>query len=65
MSVTCFKCGRDAFVKLKIQSTIGQTALEVSKHAEQTAVCAGCLLDLAEWFGMNDQTEEIRLRAKQ
>ena len=57
MGATCFRCGRDALATLNIVATIGTTQLKVSEHAEQPAVCAARVLELAAWFRIGDNAE--------
>jgi hypothetical protein len=56
-AAVCFGCKRQAFATLKIEATIGMTRLKMSEHAEQAAVCAVCVLELAKWFGVGDQVD--------
>jgi hypothetical protein len=57
----CFRCRQPALATLRIEAVIGRTTLMVSKHAEQPAVCAVCMLELAEWFKMIDQAGQTGL----
>jgi hypothetical protein len=54
----CFHCARPGFATLNIDVMIGATRLKMSEHAEQPAVCAVCLLALAEWFKSVEITAE-------
>ncbi len=63
MNATCFRCNRPAFATIKIQATIGETTLEVSKHGKREALCAVCVIELADWFNSGDQTQHAVLEA--
>ncbi len=63
MNATCFRCNRSAFATIKIQATIGETTLEVSKHGKHAALCAACMIELAAWFNSGDRSDDAGLGA--
>ncbi len=56
VSAVCFRCNRPAVATLSVEATIGATRLNVSGEAHETAVCAACVLELAAWFKIGDQS---------
>ena len=54
MKATCVRCNRPGFAGLDVAVTIGATRLEVCEEAGQTAFCAVCVSELAEWFVHGD-----------
>jgi hypothetical protein len=46
----CFRCGQVAFAILEIEAMVGETRLKISREAEQTGICAPCMIELADFF---------------
>ncbi len=55
MMPNCVRCNCAGYARIEIKVTIGRTTLAVDPQAEQRAVCAQCMLELAKWFKIGDE----------
>jgi hypothetical protein len=62
MTPTCVRCGAPAFAAPRVEATIGETRLAVSKHGEATPICALCMVEgqqvYREWLRAPNQDRQ-------
>jgi hypothetical protein len=64
MKANCVRCGAQAFATLKVEATVGETRLAVSGEVDEAGICAACMIGLAEFFNIREQTVGLRQQAE-